>query len=926
MPEPAHNLPAPDVSHSPAKETRADEPAASSNSATGLVQAPSGYELLDEIGRGGMGVVFRARDIALNRSVAIKFLQDDFPTDGAGARRFTEEAQITGQLQHPGIPPVHQVGTLPNGRPYLVMKLIKGRNLDHILSERTTPQVDRGRFLAVFEQICQAVGYAHSHNIIHRDLKPANVMVGAFGEVQVMDWGLAKPLLPPESEADPVESRQDTEIRSPRDRDSATRTGSFMGTPAFMSPEQAEGDISRIDTRSDVFALGAILCVILTGRPPHRGSDPQAIRIKSIRGDLSDAMERLAAAGAEPDLIDLTRQCLACERDDRPNDAYEVAAAIARWRSAAEERARKAELDRVRADGERAKAAAEAREQRKRRKVQLALAGMVLITAAGGAAVALWQQKQTADRKANEARLAGERDSEARNKTEQARQGVAANLALADYLRRQYRFAVAGRVLTQAAEQAINGAPELLPQVERATRDLAIVVQLDDIRYRKWSWVSGQGGRGHFSGRTAPAAYHSAFLRQGLDLVRLDPAEAVKQIAASHVRIELVAAVDDWALNEENLDLQRRLLTCARLADPDPWFDRLRNPDLWRDRAAVANLAANTDMTIVPPRALNLLAGILGRNNQSPQPALSAARAAHPDDFELAFLLGQWHTSRGHHDEALGAYEAARALRPDNPAVWNNLGTALHRKGSPDEAISAYAGAIARDPAFAPAHINMGQAYQAKGNLDEAIAAFKKAVEAAPDIAAAHYNLGIGLYNKNDFGGSAAAFRQAVRLDAGDPNSQIWLGMALADSGDVKGAIASFEQAIRLDPGDPKAHYNLGIMLLESRQHQRAIDEFQETIRLDPMHFKAHEDLAGLYLHQRRHAEAIVHYRAALKLNPKESSSHAMLGIALQRSGDIAGAREALTEAARLDKRWAELLAKLRPVTIAPPPRVANRK
>ena len=156
--------------------------------------SPPGYELLDEIGHGGMGVVYRARDVALGRDVAVKLLSERYPADSIAAQRFLNEARITGQLQHPGIPAVHQVGALSDGRPFLAMKLIKGSTLETLLKHRPDPPEDRGQLLAIFEAICQAVGYAHAHRVIHRDLKPANVMVGAFGEVQVMDWGLAKVL------------------------------------------------------------------------------------------------------------------------------------------------------------------------------------------------------------------------------------------------------------------------------------------------------------------------------------------------------------------------------------------------------------------------------------------------------------------------------------------------------------------------------------------------------------------------------------------------------------------------------------------------------------------------------------------------------------------------------------------------------------
>src|SRR5262245_9915392 len=140
---------------------------------------PLGYKLMDEIGHGGMGIVYRARDIALERDVAVKLLAERYAADSPAAQRFLCEARITGQLQHPGIPAVHQVGILANGRPFLAMKLIKGSTLEALLKQRPDPAADRGRLLAVFEAVCHAVGYAHAHRVIYRDLKPANVMVGA---------------------------------------------------------------------------------------------------------------------------------------------------------------------------------------------------------------------------------------------------------------------------------------------------------------------------------------------------------------------------------------------------------------------------------------------------------------------------------------------------------------------------------------------------------------------------------------------------------------------------------------------------------------------------------------------------------------------------------------------------------------------------
>jgi WD40 repeat protein/serine/threonine protein kinase len=353
------------------------------------------FQLGEELARGGMGIVYRARDDSLGRDVAVKVLQEQFLVDSLVGQRFLDEAQITAQLQHPAIPPVFEVGRLSDERPYLAMKLIKGRTLEDLLKERPEPASDRGRFLAVFQQICQAVGFAHSKHILHRDLKPANVMVGAFGEVQVMDWGLAK-LLGADGQAalEPAagtETTYGTVIHSAREPDSATLAGSMLGTPAFMAPEQAGGELDRIDERTDVFGLGAILCVILTGEPPYTQKSGDDVRLMAVRGKLADAYARLDECGADAKLVELCRECLSAERDERPRDAAAVAATITSYLASVEERARQAEL-------ERAASEVRAAEQRKRRRVQLVLAAALVLVPVAFA----WTQNRHAGHLAEE--------------------------------------------------------------------------------------------------------------------------------------------------------------------------------------------------------------------------------------------------------------------------------------------------------------------------------------------------------------------------------------------------------------------------------------------------------------------------------------------------------------------------------------------
>ena len=359
------------------------------------VEVP-GYELIEEVGHGGMGVVWRARDMSLNRDVAVKLLQNKFPAESGTARRFLEEAQITGQLQHPGIPAVHQVGTLPNGRPFLSMKLIKGRSLAQLIGEKSPINV-----LAIFEQMAQAVGFAHSHRVIHRDLKPANVMVGAFGEVQVMDWGLAKVLVSGGRLPAGSPSPEEPEVHIDRDSEHHTRDGSAMGTIAYMAPEQARGEVEEIDERSDVFGLGGVLCAMLTGQPLYRGGDWKNLHDQAAAGNLTDALTRLDASGADPEAIALCKRCLAVAKAERPANGAAVAEQVAKLRAAADERAKQAEIDR-------GKAEVQAAEQRKRRRVLGYAATAVGLVLALGIAISAWQWNRAVSEQQNTARALGE--------------------------------------------------------------------------------------------------------------------------------------------------------------------------------------------------------------------------------------------------------------------------------------------------------------------------------------------------------------------------------------------------------------------------------------------------------------------------------------------------------------------------------------
>lgn len=223
--------------------------------------AGTSYTIVEELGRGGMGTVYRAVDATLDREVALK-VSTLGEVDPEEAQQLRREARVMARLEHPGIVPVHDAGELPDGRVYYAMKLVRGERLDRWARGRTLPNL-----LSVFRQVCETVAFAHAHGVIHRDLKPDNIMIGAFGEVLVLDWGVAR------RREEPAEPR-----------------GTVLGTRAYMAPEQEEGRTDLVDERTDVYALGAILTALLEAAGPP-GGVPRAIRSVASR-----ASERQPAA------------------------------------------------------------------------------------------------------------------------------------------------------------------------------------------------------------------------------------------------------------------------------------------------------------------------------------------------------------------------------------------------------------------------------------------------------------------------------------------------------------------------------------------------------------------------------------------------------------------------------------------------------
>ncbi|MCE9556025.1 MAG: protein kinase [Planctomycetes bacterium] len=301
---------------------------------------------------GGMGTVWLARDTHIGRDVALKELRTEGPPSGPVPLRFLREARITGQLEHPGVVPVYELGCdAGTGQPFYAMRFVKGRTLTEVSrifqrSRRTGRHepLELVNLLTAFVSICNTIAYAHSHGILHRDLKGENIVLGDFGEVIVLDWGLAKRLGDPDEDLEAA--LPGLELRLPT-RAGQTVMGQVMGTPAYLAPEQAEGRLDLVGPCSDIFGLGAILYEILTGQPPYTGTDTNEILKKAWEGEIEPP--HVHWPEAPPALEAACLKALAKSPADRFATAAELAQEIQGWQ---DKQRRKAE-DELRQAGDR---------------------------------------------------------------------------------------------------------------------------------------------------------------------------------------------------------------------------------------------------------------------------------------------------------------------------------------------------------------------------------------------------------------------------------------------------------------------------------------------------------------------------------------------------------------------------------------------
>jgi serine/threonine-protein kinase len=840
------------------------------------------YELRGEIGRGGMGAVLRGYDNVMGRELAIKMLLARHRCDPEMIHRFLEEARISGRLQHPGIAPVYEVGHSADERPFFTMKVVEGQTLQHLLRHCADRAHALPRFLAVFAQVCQTMAYAHARGVLHRDLKPSNVMVGAFGEVQVMDWGLAKQIadcgvwnaeLKTGAETTPANysSTPPSALRNPQ----STRAGVIVGTPAYMAPEQARGEVDRLDARVDVFGLGAILCEVLTGRPPFDEGGPTEIVARSALGSLGETFARLDGCGADAELIGLAQRCLAADPEERPRDAGEVADAVTRYLAGVQERLQVAERDR-------AVAQARAAGEHKARLLTTTL-GLVAVLAVGLIGLFAWgQQKAQSERDAVQARTEGER----------AAREAATERDVRAALNRTYALQAQARTLTdnpevwkatlaaamaaaREAEGILHGGTpsdqldeevrQVLDELQRDDRDRQWVARLDEARLGR-AVLKRQGL--HILPATDPH-YARLFRDNGLDVLALPPDDVARRLGTGPIRERMLEALEDWRRAGPAPDAARRLDEVFRAADPDAGSFRNR----WRDalgredargllRLIAEPVAREQPVSVQVMLARDLRA--LGATSTAER-LLRALQQKHPNDFwvhdALAFVLCEFKPPRI--EEACRCFAACTILRPESAEAHVHLGAVLYHRKSYDEAAAHLQRAITLNPNHRQAYQILGMTLHARRQLGEAAAAYRKSLEVDPKLADTYNNY----------------------------------GNILQDMGRLDDAIANFQKAIELDPKFAMPHYNLGNARRLQDRFDDAIDSYRTARQLDPSWAMTHINLGGLLFLQGQTDDAIRSLQRGIEVDPSLPEGYVNLSVALCGKGRFDDGISALQQA-----------------------------
>jgi tetratricopeptide (TPR) repeat protein/tRNA A-37 threonylcarbamoyl transferase component Bud32 len=775
-----------------------------------------GYEVLDTIGAGGMGVVYRARHVKMNRIVAIKMLLAGGYAGPRELERFRRETESIAALCHPNIVQVSDAGDC-DGHPYLTMEFMGGGSLSQALKGAPRPATEAAQSTAL---LARAVHFAHENGIIHRDLKPGNVLLTSEGTLKIADFGLAQRL---DGAAEPT----------------VTLAGARVGTPSYMSPEQAAGEGGRVGAvgpASDIYSLGAILYEVLTGRPPFRGETAAETERQVIHD------EPVAPSKLNPRTPrDLETICLKCLQKTRER-RYETAAALAE------------DLDRfIYGDPIKARPVSPLERsvrwvRRKPAQAALILTASALLVLSAALGFGAW-------------RSAAKRGAE-----------IAAWTPRVDLVRQLERDGKLQEARALLPRPLDVEATELRSQVQDALAELELARKLDAIRDGRQEIVNGRFDLAVNLARSG-RGYEEAFREAGFGGFANEPAEVAARVARSPIRAALVAALDDWSVCSTDDARARWVMEVARRADPDPsgWRDRVRQPGLSRE--TLAELAATAAVQDQSPQLLAALALRMGTVVGDVVPFLDRVQRQYPGDFWASYALGEAHFDRNS-AEAIRNYQAALASHPESVLGHHAVGRALSNAGRYDEAVVHFREVLRREPAFAEAMSHLGCVLALQGHGEEGLKLANESVTLA-GTADAFGALGATLeaLGRNDE--AIVAHRRSIEIDP----DYFWGHLSVAKLLDAAGrsdeCMEELKRCRRLKQDSGWVHVAIAGQLKKAGRIDEAMEELNVADRLDSLLWRAsaHAVLGECWRVKGSPQMALMEYNQSLLLNPAQPST-----------------------------------------------------
>jgi tetratricopeptide (TPR) repeat protein len=838
------------------------------------------YELVDRLGVGGMGEVWRAHDQELHRDVAVKFLPERFARDSLRLGRFSQEARAASSLNHPNIVTIHDIGET-SGLPYIVMELVFGQTLREVVAEgRPLPA---RRVLEIGAQMADGLAKAHAAGIVHRDLKPENVMVTADGFVKLLDFGLAKLV------SDVSGERQqwfDTSAPTWPDSPSPqTAVGAVLGTVGYMSPEQARG--RAVDHRGDQFTLGAILYELSTGQQAFR-ADTAAQTLAAI---IDDAPTPIATLNPQvPPALRwiIEGRCLAKDATERYAATEDLARELRDVRDhlTASQHSSPSPLSGVgRALGE--------------RKLARAATGGLLALAVLWGARAVWQR-------------AWERGADP------GRPLVVAVLPLTDLSGEGSDGATAAgiaQVVVDALSQ-VDGL-EVLPRTATArlgarkgdlgalARDLQAsylvdgALQRSDNRLRVSLSLVRASSRTVEWGDTFDGAFPQVFELQSRVADAVARAARLRIPPESRGRVEAraTASPSAWEDYSAALALLDRPDRAGNLAAAVARLERAlaADPRFARAHAALARAALSlydeTHDTAWADRARD---------------AAQEALRLDPRDVDVRRTLARTLASRGRLEEAVDEFKQALAQKPGSDETRRLYADVLADAGQGDAALEQAREAVALRPDYLPNQMSLGWVHYAAGRYADAVAAYRRGAEIQPDNSWPQMMLGTSLQLAGDLPGAAAAYERAVRIA---PDARAWsnLGYVYYATGRLPEARRAYEEALRLEPKSPTMRRSLGDVRARLGDEAKAredwaasLEQSRAALRVNPRSVPELKNAGVCLAKLGRKGEALEKARQLASAGP--SSGEAQYGAAAVRAlaGDARGALEALDRALSL--------------------------